>query len=317
MKRGISFLIIFIAISLFAKNQLNYVGTTHKLLSDWIYNTSNKIDDFFSRNNEQIFNKNRSYVSLSFNSYLEEHEPSMYRFNAKVRIRLPKTEKKLNLVLENFTNSISTDQQTSPNAIDAMQNNSYLLGFELNQIDTKFIKINFGSGMHFSNISPDLYLSLYIAKIFYTSDKWDFEINNNSKYFLKQHFDNTANFIISKVINKNYKFIFLNSYHYKQNVNYLNEVVNSLILDKYISPKKGISSSFSIYSSSDKAHSFKLYYYLAQISYKRFFYHNFAYYELTPGVIFRESDGFRPRARVVFRIGLYFSKFSLNGYKIY
>ncbi len=318
MRRGVGFIIaIFIAIPLFSKNQLSYIDATHMLLSDWIYNTSNKIDTFFSRNNEQISNENKSYLNLSFNSYLEEHESSMYRFNAKVNIMLPKTEKKLNLILEDFKNSISTDQQTSSNVVDTVQNNSYLLGVELDKIDTKFIKVNFGSGVHFSNISPDVYLSLYLAKIFYTSNKWEFEINNNGKYFLKQHLDNTANFIISRVINENYKFTFLNSYHYKQNANHLNEIINSLILDKYISPKKGISSSFSMYSSSDKTHSFKLYYYLAQISYKRFFYHNFAYYELTPGVIFRESDGFRPRARIVFRIGLYFSKFSLNGYKIY
>ncbi len=313
MKKKI-FFIFCIPIFLFGGEELGYLDKTHRLLSDFIYNTSNKIDTFFARKDFKYHTENRSYINLSFNTYAEEHTNMAYKFNIRARIRLPKTQKRFNLIFEDFKNSVSVDQQTSSHLNDTLQDNSYLIGIGLDKIDTKYMKLKYGSGIHFSGISPDGYISLYISRMFYYKDNWEMELNNNAKYFAKKHLDNTAQLLFSKIITENYKFTFLNSYRYNENNNHANEVLNALILDRYISAKKGISGSLSIFSSSDDDSNFKLHYYLAQTSYKRFFYHNFAYYEFTPGVIFRDTDGFKPRARVVFQIGLYFSKFALGGY---
>ncbi len=316
MKKNIIFLalILYNPIILNADDKSGYIDKTHRLLSDWIYDTSNKIDTFFSRKDMEFHTKNRSYFNLSFDMYTQEHAKSAYKFNAKLRIKLPKTQKSLHLVLEDFKNNISADQQTSSSIANTVADNSYILGIELDKKDTKFAKVKFGSGVHFSGIAPDGYISLYLSKTFYQRGNWEVEINNNAKYFIRKHFDNTMQFLVYKVINENYKFTFLNDYHYKEEGNCLNETLNALILDKYISPKEGISSSFSLYSSKDNTNNFKLHYYLVQTSYKRFFYHNFAYYEFSPGVIFRDSYDFKPKLRAVLKIGVYFSKFSLSGY---
>lgn len=314
MTKKVFFIILTVLTFLQADEKLEYLYKTHQILSDWIYNTSNKIDTFFARKDLHFNSKNRSYVNLSLNSYLEEHSASQYRLNVKVRIKLPKTQKRYDLVFEDFKNGISTDQQTSSTITDTLNNNSYLFGIELDKIDTKFSKIKFGSGIHFSGIAPDGYISLYLSKIFYFDKNWQFELNNNSKYFFRRHLDDTAQAFVSKVLSDDYKFTFLNSYHYEEENNHINEVVNAVILEKYINAKVGISGSFSMYSSSDDDSNFKLHYYLSKFTYKRFFYHNFAYYTFSPGVIFRKSDNFKPRTRVVFQVGLYFSKFALGGY---
>ena len=313
-KKHFLFFILCIPVFLFGGEELGYIDKTHRLLSDFIYNTSNKIDTFFARKDLKYHIQNRSYINLSFNSYMEEHANMAYKFNIRARIRLPKTQKRFNLIFEDFKNSVSTDQQTSSRLNDTLQDNSYLVGIGLDKIDTKYMKLKYSLGIHFSGISPDGYISLYLSRMFYYKDNWEMELNNNVKYFAKKHLDNTAQLLFLKIITENYKFTFLNSYRYNEENNHANEVLNALILDRYISAKKGISGSFSIFSSSDDESSFKLHYYLVQASYKRFFYHNFAYYKFSPGVIFRDTDGFKSRARVVFQIGLYFSKFALGGY---
>lgn len=319
MKKRILFLVmmLYVPICSNAGEQSGYIDKTHQLLSEWIYDTSNKIDTFFGRKDIEFHTKNKSYLNLSFDTYSEEHTNSAYRFNAKLRIRLPKTQKRLHLVFEDFKDTISADQQTSSNVGNTVGDNSYILGVELDKIDTKFINVKYGSGVHFSGITPDAYISLYLSKTFYKKYNWELGINNNAKYFARKHFDNTMQLLIYKIINENYKFTFLNEYHYAEDNNQLNETVNALILDKYINPKEGVSGSFSLYSSGDDQNDFKLHYYLAEVSYKRFFYHNFAFYSLSPGVIFRDSDNFKPRMRAVFRVGVYFSKFALGGYNKY
>ena len=314
MKNKIFFLILTTLTFLQADGKLEYVNETHQFLSNWIYDTSNKIDTFFARKDLHFNPKNRSYINLSLDSYLEEHSASQYRLNIKVRIKLPKTQKRYHIVFEDFKNSISTDQQTSSAIADTINNNSYLLGMELDKVDTKFSKIKFGSGVHFSGITPDGYISLYLSKRFYFDKSWQFELNNNSKYFFRKHLDDTAQAFVSKILSDDYKFTFLNSYHYEEDKNHINEVVNSIILEKYLNSKAGISGSFSIYSSSDDDNDFKLHYYLSELTYKRFFYHNFAYYTFSPGVIFRDIDSFKPRFRAIFQVGIYFSKFALSGY---
>ena len=312
--KSIFFIVLITLTFLQADEKLEYLYKTHQILSDWIYDTSNKIDTFFARKDLHFNPKNRSYINLSLESYLEEHSTSQYRLNIKARIKLPKTQKRYDLIFEDFKNSISTDQQTSSAIADTLDNNSYLLGVELDRIDTKFSRVKFGSGIHFSGIIPDGYISLYLSKRFYFDKNWQFELNNNSKYFFRKHLDDTAQAFVSKVLSDDYKFTFLNSYHYEEDNNHINEVVNALILEKYLNAKAGISGSISIYSSSDDNNDFKLHYYLSELSYKRFFYHNFAYYTFSPGVIFRDLGSFKPRFRAIFQVGIYFSKFALSGY---
>jgi len=170
---------------LYAKDGTGYIDKTHQLLSDWIYDTSNRIDTFFAKKGIKYDTKNSSYVNLSFESYIEEHHNEAYRFNINARIKLPKTQKSLHLVMEDFKKSISADQQNSSNLKDTIGDDSYLIGVELNNIDTKYTKFKIGSGVHFRGITPDAYVSLYMAKIGYFKGNWQIEVNNDAKYFIR------------------------------------------------------------------------------------------------------------------------------------
>ncbi len=302
---------LFVALTSLAAGELGYIDTTHKLLSEWIYDTSNKIDLFFSRKN--IPAKNSSYLNISFDTYYEDGKAFSHRANAKLRIRLPRTKKRWNLIFEDYSSNISTDKTTTSSFENAFKENSYVLGIRLDNFRSNFFDTRFGGGVHFSGIKPDLYLSAYAAKSYF-ADNWRITIDNNAKYFLRKHFENYTDLSIGKVFSQRDKLTFSNTFHYKQNDKHLKELVNALIYDRYISSTKGISASLSIYSSKDDTRVFKLRYYLSELTYKRYFYHNFAYYTFAPGVIFRKENSFKPKARVIFRVGFYFSKSPLSGY---
>ncbi len=315
MKKNIIALLLLGSCLLMAKENTNYIDKTHLALSDWIYNTSNKIDLFFSKSNMDVSKSKGTYVNISLDSYAQEHQSLQYHLNAKIRLRLPRIQKKLHLILEDYKNSLSLNQQNSSNIGKSVSNNSYLLGLQLDKIKSKFINVRFGGGVHFSGIAPDAYISLYLSKGYYTHTKWEFELSNDAKYFIKKHLDDTVVLSALRVINENLKFSFINSYHYLENANHLNELVDSLGFEQYIGHKKGLSYLLSAYSSSDADNDFNLQYYLAEISYKRYFYHSFAYYELSPGVILRRGNNFKPSAKIVFKIGLFFGKPDIVTYK--
>ena len=308
MKKSIISLLLLSFCSLAAKENINYIDKTHTTLSDWIYNTSNKIDMFFSKSDMDVSKSKGTYANIYLDSLAQEHAGLQYNFNARIRLRLPRTQKKLHLIFENYKNTLSADRQNSPTIGKSVSSNSYLLGLQLDKIKSKFINIRFGGGVHFSGISPDAYISLYLSKYYYNHAKWKFGLSNNAKYFIKKHLDNTVALSASRIINENLKFSFQNSYHYLESSNHLNEVVNSLSLEQYIGHKKGLSYLLSIYSSGDRDNGFKLHYYLGEVSYKRYFYHDYAYYEFSPGIILRSENNFKPSAQIIFRIGLFFGK---------
>ncbi len=302
-------------LSYLSAGDLSYIDKAHQSLSEWIYNTSNKIDLFFLRYKQSDIKSTDSYIDTSFDTYYEEYQKTLYRYNIKVRLRLPRTGKRLHLVFKDYKNSISSDRQNSSNISDSVGNNSYLLGVALDKFKSRYLHLRAGSGVRFHGISPDAYISLQVSKRFFTGSKWQFELSSTARYFAKRKNEDTISFISSKVLDSYLKFTILNNYHYQQKTSDKQEVVNALILDQYLNSKKGVSYSASIYSSGDSKEAFKLHYYLLQLLYKRYFYKNYAYYEITPGIIFRDSRAFKPDFKVMFKVGLFFGKKATKGYR--
>ncbi len=315
MKKILILLSLLSSISFATKNDTCYLDKTHKTLSDWVYNTSNSLDLFFAKKDINSLQSTGSYLDLSLDSYLEERKKTNYRLNVKFRLKLPRTQKRLNIVFEDYKKTLSIDKQNSDTVGNSLENNSYILGIQMEKLKSKYMQANFGGGIRFSGISPDTYISIYIGKDFYNFSNWQLEFNNQVRYFAKRGLDNTANISLSKVLNQNIKFSFQNSYHFIKNRNRLNEVSNSFIVEQYVGKNRGFSYLASIYSFSDRDRNFKINYYLAKVTYKRYFYHNFAYYELSPGLIFRREDDFKPNARIVFKIGIFFGKTAHTAYK--
>ncbi|WP_457595442.1 hypothetical protein [Hydrogenimonas sp.] len=288
------------------REESSNIDSVHERVSEWIYETSNRIDIFFSGNSEEISLQKGTSLDTSFDLYAETYRSPLYRFNVSLRLHLPRTEKRLNLVLEDFKNTSSVDLPKSAVPTDTIGNNDYLLGIQYRQQESKYTRIGYGGGIRFRSLTPDPYLSVYLSRSFYFSQKWELLLRNKVRYFADYRLDNTAEASLIKVLNENLRFSFRNIYRFLEQADYRNETVNSLILEQFISSKRGVSYSLSIYSSGDSGSVFKLGYYYGGVSFRHYYYRDWAYYQTDGGIIFRESNNFSPAARLMFKIGFLF-----------
>lgn len=290
------------------KREPQNIDLIHQRVSEWIYETSNKIDIFFSGNSEEVYVKNGTYLDTSFDTYAETYRSQQYRFNISLRLRLPRTQRKLNLVLEDFKETSSTDLSKSASMSDTIGSNDYLLGVHYRQQESRFTRIGYGGGVRFRKVTPDPYLSAYISRSFYFAKKWELLLREKVRYFADYRLDNTIEASLIKVISEELRFSFTNIYRFLEYYSYRNEIIDSLSLKQFLNSKMGVSYSASAYSSGDTQGVFKLQYYYGGISFRHYYYRNWAYYQTDAGVMLREANNFKPSTRVLFKLGFIFGK---------
>lgn len=308
----IKVLSIFICLSAtLADDTNNSIDIMHEKVSKLVYETSSIIDSFFGKNYNEIKVKNGSYLQTSLDSYMESGQSFQYRFNIKYRVHLPKTQKRLNLILEDFKDTISKDQSNSETVLDTANSNDYIIGLQLQTLDTKYTSITYGAGIKFGSLSPDPYLTLKLKKEHYFPTKWEWILYEKIRLYLDTGVDNIIGFNPARVINPYLKLSFPNFYRYIEDLNNKNEIINSIVLDQYIANKSGLSYIFSIYSSGDSDSTFKLQYYYTGLSFMHYFEKNWIFYRIELGLIFRESSNFATHGRIMFQIGLKFGKIDI------
>jgi len=217
----------------------------------------------------------------------------------------------LNLILEDFKNTISKDQSNSNTILDSANNNDYILGLQFQNLTTKYISMSYGVGIKFGSVSPDPYLTLNLNKKIYFPANWEWIFYDKIRSYLDAGVDNTVSINPIKVINPYLKLSFPNIYRYIEDLNNRNEVVNSMVLNQYIGNNSGLSYILSVYSSGDSNSRFKLQYYYAGLSFLHYFNKNWIFYRVEPGMIFRESSNFSIHGRIMFQIGLKFGRFDI------
>ncbi len=288
------------------------IDSVHERLSEWIYETSNRIDIFFSGNSEEVSGYKGTYLDTSFDTYAETYRSPRYRFNVSLRLYLPRTQKRLNLLLEDFKKTSSVDLPESDALTDTIRSNDYLLGVQYRQQESKYTRIGYGGGVRFRSMTPDPYLSGYMSRSFYFFDRWELLLRNNMRYFADYRLDNTFEAAFIKIIDESLRFSFQNAYRFLEYEHYTNEVVNSLVLEHFANQKIGLRYSLSIYNSGDNLSVFKLRYYYAGISLRHYFHRNWAYYQADTGVMFRETNSFRPSLRLMLKIGFIFGRYEIS-----
>ncbi len=289
-------------------NDSEGLESVHDTISEWIYRTSNRIDIFFSGNSEEVSPKSSTYLDTSFDAYAETYRSSKYRYNISLRLHLPRTQKKLNLMLEDFKKTSSVDLLQSASPQNSVTNNDYLLEIQYRQQESKYTRIGYGGGIRFRSFRPDPYVSLYLSRSLYFSREWELLLRNKTHYFADYKLDNSAEIALIKIISEELRFSFRNIYRFIEHENYRNEIVNTLALERFITPKKGLGYFFSAYSSGDTDSVFKLGYYYVGVSFRHYYYRDWAYYQIEGGGMLRESNNFSPSARVMFKMGFLFGR---------
>ena len=104
---------------------------THVVVSHGLERMARRIDSFFAA--DQAFEEStRSYARLRFDTILDQHMQISFDGDVRVRIDLPRTERKLKLLIESDTRDTTdpTQNQIDQPPVDAVKRPDYLISVE-------------------------------------------------------------------------------------------------------------------------------------------------------------------------------------------
>ena len=296
MRYSLSILLIALPLAAFDIDEL------YKKTLESIANLLKKTDIFLSDDNRSI--KQRFNIATSIETVTETYQPTLFRFNVKANIELPRTQKKLHLFLQDYEKSNSIDKTYSKNIQDSIQNTSYLFGL---QYLTKS-NLSYRVGLRFRKVTPDPFLSARWSQTSYLTDSSWVYFGDKLFYYMRHKWDNTLFAHYQHKLNDNMLFSFENSYRYETKPQDENQYVHALKL--YISGSRYelFIPRAEIYCHANNQSSYKLNYYYLGFSYRNIFYRKWLFYQIAPAVLWRIENGFRPSYRLSFSVGVTFER---------
>ncbi|MRI58766.1 MAG: hypothetical protein C6H99_04570 [Epsilonproteobacteria bacterium] len=266
-----------------------------------IATTLEQTDIYLSDDNRSI--KQRFNIATSLEMVTETYQPTLFRFNVRANIELPRTQKKLHLFLQDFEKSNSIDKTYAKNIEDSIQNTSYLFGL---QYLTRS-NIAYRAGLRFRKVTPDPFLSARWSKTHYFKDSWIY-FGDKLYYYVRHKWDNTLFAHYQYKLNDQALFSLENSYRYEKRPNEENQYVHALKLYLSRGRYELLVPRAEIYLHSNNDSSYKLHYYFAGFSYRNVFFRNWLFYEIAPAVLWRIENNFRPSYRLGVSVGITFEK---------
>ncbi len=266
-----------------------------------IANTLEQTDIYLSDDNRTI--KQRFNIATSLEVVTETYQPTLFRFNVRANIELPRTQKKLHLFLQDFDRSNSIDKTYAKTIRDSIENTSYLFGL---QYLTRS-NIAYRAGLRLRKVSPDPFVSARWNKTHYFKDSWIY-FGDKLFYYVRNKWDNTLFAHYQHKINDHALFSFENSYRYETKPNEENQYVHALKLYLSRGRYELLVPRLEIYLHANNDNSYKLNYYYAGFSYRNVFFRDWLFYEIAPAVLWRIENDFRPSYRLGFVIGITFEK---------
>lgn len=292
-------------VSLFS---LQAIESQRDKLSQWIYDTSNTMDIYFSGSRIEATDTKSTYIDTSVGIETETYQPTRFRYNIKAYVNLPRTFDKLRLVVEDYRTDDSIDGGAQGNLRDAVDENQYTIGLQYLGYTSEYANVNFTGGLRFSKYRPDPFLSMRMRRSIYLPAQWELWLYNDLRYFVYRKLDNRSELRLGRVVNEVIRFEWFNSYRYQQ-TSHQSELISGLTLTQLRPRKMGYRYSASIYCADNDTQNFRLEYYNLSIFFRHMVYKNWIYYEVGPSLLWRYQNNFKPSTRLAFNFGIIFGDY--------
>ena len=275
----------------------------HEKLQDFFGNSIEKLDKFLSKSNESLPQKYS--LETSIRAFAESRNGAhAFKFNINAKVPLPRTQKRLYLFLQDFKKTGSIDEKSGNSLANSISNSSYLFGILLKTPT----KLKFSAGIRFHTITPDPYVGAQYNNTIKLSPKSWIDFGDRLRFFVDNRLDNLLFCNYGYTLNHDATFAFENSLRYLQEPLKESQLLNALKLyitlgsDRYLIPRT------EIYSTINADRSHHIDYYYAGIDYHDTIWRKWLFYEISPAVVWRETNHFNESYRISFTIGVLFSK---------
>ncbi|MRJ02070.1 MAG: hypothetical protein GXO19_04290 [Epsilonproteobacteria bacterium] len=268
----------------------------HKLFS-FVSDTLRSIDMMLSDSNESL--KQKFSIRSSVDTIMESREAVRFKFNIRAHISLPRTQKRLNLFFQEYRRSENIDDETQRDLDKSVKDRSFLVGIQY----LTFKHLSYRAGVRFHGISPDPFVSAAWENTFYLTDNSWIYYGDKIFYYLDRHLDNKLFASYQQRVDEQTVFSFDNVYRYQE---YLKEhqYTHRLTWYRSMGRYEFISPKAMIYSTQNEDHGYRLNYYYVGIAYHDRIFRDWLFYEIEPGLIWRDEYDFKPGFRWLFRFGI-------------
>jgi len=301
--RIIFFLIIFTLIGgLHAENNESMLDSYHDDLCLWLVDTSNSIDDYFIDVNSTLRSDTQAEIKTSF--AVENGQQSEYAMRLKLRLNLPKIQKKLRLILEDEDSDDLLYDNSVLNNNHQLEKKNYFLRIEYFNYMLKELNIASGVGVRLRKQSLHPYLNLKAKYYFEDRAEYQSLISNRFRLYIDGDVENTIGYDTLHYIEKDVYISFRNTLGYKSIEDHQKMVNDLSIIKPYNKDKRVILGVLLFTEIRDK--DITVVYPQLYGIYRNQLYKDWIYYELNPSLLVRSENNDELSMRFMVNIGTIF-----------
>jgi len=276
---------------------------TQKELTKTLLSVSDKIDSFFG--DERINQEGkRSHGLLTIASTLADRQGFEHDIRFRIRLRLPRTQSRLNLVVENISAAFEKDAvenaQTQENQSENNQND-LTAALRLIISSNKFWDIHTDAGIKIK-LPLNPFALIRIRRSFFPA-KWEIRITENIFWFQTNGFGELTRVDFDRPLSKRLFFRFANSASYLKSEELL-RINNSFSLVHMVTDIDAIS--YTIGMSGLNKPEIHATGYGFSIGYRRSVWRKWFFAEVSPGVSFARSNNFKSTASITVKLESHF-----------
>jgi len=276
----------------------------HHEICNWLMETSNDIDNYFIESNESL--QSKTYAELKLSSAIETARTQEYALRLRLRLNLPKLQKKLHIIFEDEESDDLSSDGTSLHTNYNPEDQSYFLRIEyLNYIRQKF-DFTAGPGIRFRQSSLHPYLNFKAKYKLEEGEIYQSLLFNRFRVYIDGDFENSVGFDRFHYLDPQFFTLFHNSLTYrsweKESTLYN---AFSLIYSVKKDEKFVIGSSMTTLFDDQESTIDHLQFY---VLYRHRLYKKWSYIELNPSLLRRKENDYGLSARFMVNVGVRFQK---------
>jgi len=297
------FFLIFLFTLLAAQEDMNLLDKYHDGLCAILVNTSNSIDDFFIHDDNGSLSS-RTHAEL-LTSFAQETYADMEKdIRFRLRLDLPKIQKNLRLVFEDESSDDLLYDSTTLNS-QKLKDKPYYLRLDYFSYIKNTFNTRIGGGVRFRSGHLVPYLNIHSKYELYNKNNHKSQLLNRFRYYSDGEIENSFKFDSLYTLDDAWYLTLDNNLYYSSD-NAFEILSDDLSLVYLLSEKKQLNLGLGISSDIEKFQSFNVEYYYLHSSFYHLFYKDWVYYELSPSILKRRVNGFKPSYRFLVNLGVYF-----------
>ncbi|SFV71745.1 hypothetical protein MNB_SV-13-2016 [hydrothermal vent metagenome] len=277
----------------------------HDELSTVLVNVSNSIDDYFIEDNSSSL-KSKTYAKFSSSIAMEGNQKIEKDMRLRLRLNLPKIQKNLRIIFEDDNYDNSFYDRTTLNS-EKLKDKSYYLRLEYLKLVKKKFNLGLGLGLRVrqGNLVP--YLNFRSRYDVFKNETFKSLFRNRFRYYSDGEKEDVLEFSNIYIFDNSVYTILQNELSYSNRESY-EFAYHDLSLIKKLSDRKQLSIGMGIRSDLVNFKDYNIEYYHIHSLYHCTFYKSWLYYEVSPSVLWRESNNFNISYRLMLNFGILFKK---------